>query len=189
MNCDVMERDSPGLSQTFADNGARGNARGLGCVVSWTNFRVLTHPFTPKPKLLSMVLHLTMKSVSQRTKKRRAVVTKMLPLIHATTLFLIKLLGCGDAKYGKWESHVKYGTRPQVKYRTWGRNCISLLWLEPAFNVHRVNSFCYMKTFMSPLYMVFTKPISSFKHTCLKPTISQTKYSCSPASWSHSIVN
>lgn len=30
----------------------------------------------------------------------------------------VKLLGCGDAKYGKWESHVKYGTRPQAKYRT-----------------------------------------------------------------------
>ena len=30
----------------------------------------------------------------------------------------VKLLRCGDAKYGKWESHVKYGTRPQAKYRT-----------------------------------------------------------------------
>ena len=79
----------------------------------------------------------------------------------------VKLLGCGYAKYGKWESHVKYRKRLQAKYRTWGRNCKILLWLEPAFNVHRVNSFCYMKTFMSPLYMVFTKPISSFIHTCL----------------------
>ena len=175
-----------------------------------------------------MVLHLTMQSVSQRTKKKtgcgdenvtthprnHAFPDKILAVpINGTGTGTwgrgrwdactgtwdsgardkgfrdVKLLGCGDAKYGKWESHVKYGTRPQAKYRTWGRNCTSLLWLEPAFNVHGVNSFCYMKTFISPLCMVFTKPISSFKHTWrLKPTVSQTKYS-SPASWSHSIVN
>ena len=98
----------------------------------------------------------------------------------------VKLLGCGDAKYGTLESHVKYGTLPQARYKTWGRNCTSLLAPEPAFNVHRVNSFCYMKTFMSPLYTVFTRPISSskFRH------LSQTKNGCSLAScWSHSIVN
>ena len=97
----------------------------------------------------------------------------------------VKLLGCGDAKYEKWESHVKYGTRPQAKYRTRGRNCTSLLSPEPAFNVRKVNSFCYMKTFMLPLYMVFTRPTSSSKSRHL----SETKTGCSLASWSHSIVN
>lgn len=36
-------------------------------------------------------------------------------------------MGCGDAKYETWESHVKYGIRPEEKYRTWERNCTSEL--------------------------------------------------------------
>lgn len=44
-----------------------------------------------------------------------------------------------------------------------------LLTPETAFNVRRVNSLCYMKTFMSLLNKVFIKPISSFKYTYFKP--------------------
>lgn len=95
-----------------------------------------------------MVLHLTMQSVSQRTKKKtgcgdenvtthprnHAFPDKILAVpINGTGTGTwgrgrwdactgtwdsgardkgfrdVKLLGCGDAKYGKWESHVKYG--------------------------------------------------------------------------------
>ena len=101
----------------------------------------------------------------------------------------VKLSGCGDAKYGKWESHVKYGTRPQAKYRTWGRNCTILLWLEPAFNVHRVNSFLLHENFYVTTIYGFYQADFVFYTYLPQPIVSQTKYSCSPASWSHSIVN
>ena len=158
MNCDVMERDSPALSQT--SRGQWGKRERLGTrLCSFLNqFPGANSPFHSQTKTFVSGFasdHAQGFPADQKKKtgcgdenvtthpRNHAFPDKILAVpINGTGAGTwgrgrwdactgtwdagtrdkgfrdVKLLRCGEAKYGKWESHVKYRTRPQAKYRT-----------------------------------------------------------------------